>query len=99
MAAGNSDYNRGDMPIEAQNQTFSGFMVGSTYSTAYIIVLLIMPILVFGVNLSWFPALIATVVIGGIIGIALKFKGFWYASLIVLAILTAILCVGISALT
>lgn len=92
MAASKSDYKRGEMEINAQKGTFSGFMAGTVYGGAAIIVGLLFPILVYGVNLSWAPALITSIVVGILIGIGLKLKGAWYASLIGLGILAAIIC-------
>ena len=92
MAAGNSDFNRGEMPIEAQSKTFDGFMVGTVYGGAAIGVILLFPILMFAAGFSWLPSLVATVVVGILIGIGLKLKGAWYATLILAAIVTAIFC-------
>lgn len=92
MAAGHSDYNRGDMPIEAQSKTFSGFMVGTIYGGAFIAVVLLFPILFFGANFSWMTSLVSTLVVGILIGLALKLKGIWYATLVIMAVITAIFC-------
>ncbi len=98
MAGSHSDYKHGDMEITAQKGTFDGFMFGTIYGGAAIIVGLLFPILVFGAGLSWMPALIASIVVGVLIGLALKLKGAWYATLIGLGIITAILCAIFSAL-
>ncbi len=99
MAAEHSDYSHGTMPVQAQRGTFSGFMAVTIYGGAFLVVTLLFPTLVFGVNLGWFPALAATLVVGIVIGLALKLKGAWYATLIGLAIVSAILCALFSALT
>ena len=98
MAGSNSDYNRGDMEITAQKGTFSGFMVGTIYGGAAIIVGLLFPVLVFGAGFGWFPSLVASVIVGILIGIGLKLKGAWYATLIGLGVVTAIICAIFSAL-
>jgi hypothetical protein len=77
-----SDYTRGEMEITDHEGTFSGFMGISKYGAAAIIVLLMFPILIFGVNVAWPTSLLVSVVIGIVIGIALKFKAQWYAVLI-----------------
>lgn len=92
MAAGHSDYTHGEMPVEAQEGTFKGFMNWTMYGGAFIVIVLLMPTLVFGANLAWTTSLLATVIVGIVIGLALKLKGAWYAVVIGLAILTALLC-------
>ncbi len=98
MAGSHSDYKHGDMEITAQEGTFDGFMAGTMYGGAAIIVGLLFPILVFGAGLSWLPSLIASVVVGVLIGIGLKLKGAWYASLIGIGLVTGIICAIFSAL-
>mgnify|MGYP000574949185 CR=1 FL=1 len=78
----NSDYTRGEIKITDHKETFSGFMGMSVYGGATIIVTLLFPILVFGVNLAWPTSMIATVIIGVIMGVALKLKAQWYALLV-----------------
>ena len=92
MAAGNSDYTHGEMEVTAQEGTFKGFMGMTMYGGALVALIVIMPTLVYGVGLSWPLALIATLIVGIIIGIAMKLKAQWYASIIGLGILTAIFC-------
>ncbi len=93
MAGADSNYNRGDMEITEQKGTFGGFMGLTVYGGALIALMLLFPILtVGGVHLGWLPALIITFVVGVIIGVALKLKGTWFATITILAILTAIVC-------
>ena len=96
MAGGHSDYTRGTMKVDAQSGTFSGFMDGTKYGGSLIALAVVMPTLVFAVGVHWFPALVSTVIFGIILGLALKFKGGWYVSLIGLAILTAFASIIIS---
>jgi len=98
MAGGHSNYTRGEMPINAHSNTFSGFIKTSAFATAFIAVCLIMPILVFCTPMSWGPALIVTFIIGLFLGPAFKLGGSWYGSLIALAIVGAIVSVLISAI-
>lgn len=81
-----SDYTRGEMEISDHKGTFSGFMGVSKYGAAAIIVLLLFPILIFAVNVAWPTSLVASVIIGIVIGAALKFKAQWYAGLIASAV-------------
>lgn len=96
MAGGSSDYNHGSMKVDAQAGTFSGFMGGTKYGGAAIALVVLMPTLVFAVNMAWLPALIATVIFGFVLGAAMKFKGAWYVGLVGAAIFTAIVSVLIS---
>ena len=85
-----SNYNRGAMDIEDHTETFGGFMTYSKYGAAAIIVSLLFPILVFGVNLAWPLALLISVVLGVIIGMIMKFHGRYYAALIGLGVVLGI---------
>ena len=93
----NSNYKRGEMSIEGHSDTFGGFMSMSMYGGAAIIVALLVPVLIFGANIAWPAAMLVSVVLGVVIGIALKFKAQWYAVLIGLAILFSII-IGLSTL-
>lgn len=94
--AGHSDYKRGEMEVVAQKGTFSGFMGFTMYGGCLIALGLLFAIFtVGGVGLAWPPALLLTLVIGVLMGLALKLKGAWYASIIVMAVITAIACLVI----
>lgn len=77
-----TNYTRGEMNIEGHSDTYGGFMKFSKYGGAAIIVTLLFPILTFGAMLAWPTALLISVVIGIVIGMALKFKAQWFAVLI-----------------
>ncbi len=96
MATGSSNYNRGEMDVKAQSASFGGFMGLTKYGGAAVALIVMLPTLVFGAGVAWLPALFATVVLGIVIGIALKFKGVYYVSLIGAAIFTAIACALLS---
>jgi hypothetical protein len=98
MAAGSSNYNRGEMNVESQSKSFDGFMGLTKYGGAAIALTVIMPTLVFAVGMGWLSALVATIVLGVLIGVALKLKGIWYVSLIGTSVLVAIACVLLSLL-
>lgn len=97
MAGGHSDYTRGSMEVDAQAGAFSGFMGGTKYGGSAIALIVILPTLIFAVGLAYFPSLIATVIIGVLIGLGLKLKGGWYVGLVAAAVLTTVL-VGLGAL-
>ena len=56
-----------------------------------------MPTLIFGVGLPYFVSLIATLILGFVLGFALKLKGWWYVVVVAAAVLTTVF-VGIGAL-
>ncbi len=89
--AGHSDYTHGKMPIDGHKKTFSGFVHVSAYFTAFFVVVLLMPTLVFAANIAWLPALIATFIVGVIIAPIFKLGGGWFATLIGLTALTLII--------
>lgn len=86
-----SNYTRGEMEIVAHEGTFSGFMGVSMYGAAALVVMLLFPILIFGVNVAWPVSLFVSVVVGVILGMALKFKAQWYAGLIGSAVVLGVL--------
>ena len=90
MASGSSDYKIGSMAVEAQKGTFGGFMSMTVYGGCLIAVILFYPILVFCTSMTWVPSLIATIVFGIVLGVALRLKGGWYVSVIGMAIFLAI---------
>ena len=90
-SASEDAYVRGEMEVDGHEETFGGFMTLSVYGGASIIVSLLFPILIFGVNLGWFLSLVITVVLGIIIGVIMKFHARWYAILIGMAVVTAVL--------
>lgn len=96
MATGHSDYHRGDMEIAEQENTYDGFMDWTVYGGSALIVILLFFILLFAVKLAWFPSLIATFIVGVIIGMALKLKGGWYAFLAGTSFIGGLFCLVIS---
>lgn len=98
MAGGQSNYQHGTMEVGAQSGAFSGFMEGTKYGSALVALVVIMPTLVFAVGLHWFPSLFATVILGFLIGMALKFKPGWYVGLVGLSVVLSILVVIFSAI-
>lgn len=97
MGGAPSDYKRGDMEIGSQKGTFDGFMGLTIYGGTLIALMLLFAILtVGGVGLSWLPALIATFVVGVVVGIGLKLNATYFATITGLMIITAIVCAIVS---
>lgn len=92
-------YVRGEMDVDGHEETFGGFMTLSVYGGAAIIVSLLLPILVFGVNLGFFTSLIITLVLGVIIGVIMKFHGRWYAILVAMAVAIVVIYGIVSLIT
>lgn len=100
MADAHSDYTKGEMAVGAQQGTFSGFMGMTIYGGGLLALALLFPILtVGGGGLPWLTALIATVVAGIVMGVLLKLKGAWYATIILVAGIVGVICAIVSALT
>ncbi|WP_416879288.1 aa3-type cytochrome c oxidase subunit IV [Litorimonas sp.] len=91
MAAGSSNYNRGEMNVKAQSGTFGGFMGLTKYGGALVALIVLMPTLVFAVGMGWFSALIVSLIVGFVIGVVLKFKAIWYVVLVGTAIFVGII--------
>ena len=96
MASGHSDYTRGKMPVQAQSGTFSGFMGLTVYGGCALAVILMMPILVFAVNMSWPLSLIISFTLGVILGLVFKLKSGWYVGLVMLSVIAAIASIILS---
>ena len=94
-----SNYTHGNMSIVGQDKTFKGFVRLSAFFTAFLIVVLLMPILVFGAHMGWPAALVVTFIVGVVITPAFKLGGGWYATLFGLAILAAMVGMLFSALS
>ena len=86
MAAEHSDYVRGTMGVDGHKKTFGGFMGTTVYGGAALALIVIFPTLIFGVHMSWLTALIVTLILGVVLGFALKLKGGWYAGMIASAV-------------
>ena len=82
-----SDYARGDMPIKAQSTTFSGFNSISRYSGVVIILVVFWSTMLFAVGINGAAAAISTLVLGLVLGMALKLRGAYYPLLIVVCLL------------
>ena len=86
MAEDETSYVKGTMGVDGHKKTFGGFMGTTVYGGAALALIVIFPTLVFGVSMSWASALIVTLILGIILGLALKLKGAWYAGVIISAV-------------
>ena len=93
-----SDYSHGTMNIVGQDKTFKGFVRISAFFTAFFIVVLLMPILVFGAKIGWPLALVITFIVGLLISPPFKLGGGWYATLFGLAVMAGIIGMAFSIL-
>lgn len=84
------DYTRGEMDISEHKSTFDGVMAVSVYSTLVLSVVLICLTLIFGADMNWINAMIASAIVGGIGGFVMKQGAFYWVSLVVLAIIGGI---------
>ena len=86
MAEDETSYVKGTMGVDGHKKTFGGFMGTTVYGGAALALIVTFPTLVFGVSMGWISALIVTLVLGIILGLALKLKGAWYAGVIISAV-------------
>ena len=96
MASNHSDYTKGTMGVAGHKKTFGGFMGFTVYGGAAIALIVLYPTLVFGTPLGWLPSLIATLILGLVLGAIFKLKGGWYAGMIASAIPVAIVSLVLS---
>lgn len=93
--AGSTEYHHGEMNIDEQARTFSGFMRTTVWGCALLAVLLTFLTLHYTfVGLDWFVSLGISIVLGVVIGLLLGLKGAWYATLIGLAVLGGVIGVA-----
>lgn len=94
-----SNYVHGQMPVLAKETTFKGFLRFSSFATAFLVVVLLMPILVFTAHVDWKLALAITFIVGLIVTKPFKLGGGWVMTLFGLTILFGIVGIFASALT
>ena len=98
MASNHSDFIKGTMGVSEHKKTFGGFMGFTVYGGAAVALIVLYPTLVFGTPLGWLPSLIATLILGFILGAVFKLKGGWYVGMIASAIPVGILSLLLSVL-
>jgi len=77
-----ADYERGTMDISEQSRTFSSFMGMSVWFGGLTALTVLFLALTFAAHAGWMVALIITTIVGIAMGLALKLKAGWYATVI-----------------
>ncbi len=85
------DYQRGEMDITEQSRTYSGFMALTVWASALTVLAVLALTLIFAVGVSWVFALGVTAALGVLAGYFLKLGGAWYATVIGLTVLSAVI--------
>ena len=81
-----SEYNRGEMDIAEQETTFSSFMGMSVWFGGFTAVIVLWLSLTFATGMGWMVATIISAIVGIVMGMALKMKAGWYATIVGLTI-------------
>lgn len=81
----------GQMTIEDQRQTFSGFLSATVWLGAISVQSIALLTLAFAIGAGWWAGLAAFVAIGVVAGLVFKMSGAWWASQ---AVLWAFLVLG-----
>jgi hypothetical protein len=99
VAAQDAEYHHGEMQIAEQERTFRGFVRTTLWSCELLALTLVFLTLKYSVGLDWFTSLGVSFVLGVLIGLGLGMKGAWYAALVGLGALMAIIGVIAAILT
>lgn len=82
-----AEYHHGDMNVDEQAKTFSGFMRATVWGSGLLAMTLVFLTLHFTfVGLGWFTALAIAFVLGIVIGLGLGMKAAWYATVVGLTV-------------
>jgi hypothetical protein len=84
------DYTRGEMDISQHKATFDGVMGVSVFASLITGLTVLYLTLVFGAEMGWLNALIASAIVGGIAGVVMKQGAGYWVTLGVLAVITVI---------
>ena len=84
------DYTRGEMDISQHKATFEGVMSISVFASLITGLTVLYLTLVFGAEIGWFNALIASALIGAVTGYVLKQGLGYWITLGVLAVITVV---------
>lgn len=84
------DYTRGQMDVSHHQETFSGVMKVSVYTTIILSLTILYLTMVFAAGIGWISSLIVCLIAGGVSGVALRQGALYWFSLGVLAVITLI---------
>ena len=82
-----ADHERGTMDVSEQSRTFSSFMGLSVWFGGITILSVLFLSLTFAAHVGWMVSLIITTIVGIAMGLALKLKAGWYATVIGFAVI------------
>ena len=85
MAA--SDYNRGEMDITDQQETWDGFIIGSIWGSLLIILSVGYATLAVAIGLHWMVSLGLMTIVGIAAGLLMNLGGRWMATVVLLVLL------------
>ena len=85
-----SEYHHGDMDIEAQEATWHGFIVGSTWGGLITVLSVGYAVLAVAIGMNWMISLGLMTVLGFAAGLFLNMGGRWMATMVLLVILALI---------
>jgi hypothetical protein len=85
-----SEYTRGEMDVADHKRVYGGVMKAGLTAALLTGLIVFYLSVVFGTQAGWFAALIGTVVIGGVLGFALKQKAVYWTCLVVMAVIAVI---------
>jgi hypothetical protein len=84
------DYTRGQMDISHHKATYDAVMKVSVFISVLLGLIVLYLTLVFGADMNWINALIASLIAGGLTGFVLKQGARYWASLGLLAVIALI---------
>ncbi|WP_421788304.1 aa3-type cytochrome c oxidase subunit IV [Hyphobacterium sp.] len=82
-----AEYERGRMDVSEQSRTFSSFMGLSVWFGGLTVLSVLFLSLTFAAHAGWMVSLIVTTIVGILLGMALKLKANWYATVIGFALI------------
>ena len=85
-----SEYHHGEMDIKAQEDTWHGFIVGSTWGGLLTILSIGYAVLAIAIGMNWMIALGLMTVLGFAAGLFLNMGVRWMATMVLLVILALI---------
>ena len=86
-----SEYDHGDMDIEAQESTWHGFIEGSTWGGLMIVLSVGYAVLAVAIGMNWMISLGIMAVVGLAAGLFLNLGGRWMATHVLLIILALVI--------